>query len=596
MRRTSLSILLVSIGWIGCSSGRPGLSDGPFAPFAGIDGGNDAGCTGMSCSRDLRSVHDCHGNIVTECAMDQACGDGRCLPACEAAAVNEGSVGCTFAVPGPINPPVIRGSCYAFFVANNWTSPATLRFSYEGTERSLDGAVWVPVVENGLVTHTKLDGPVPPGGGAVIFVSEEDTGASQRVACPVGVKPILTKEPAIYGTGFGRAMSLTSDAPVSMYSMYPYGGASSYFPSATLLFPSTSFRNNYVLASAWGGKNDSWGRGELPNHSPDVPKSGMPTIQILAVEDETSIELLPRVDILGGNGVPATLRGHVASYTLQRGEIMQLTQDHELVGSVLQANKPVGVFGGHTALFVPGDVKAEDCQNNQITPVSAWGSEYAVLPAPRRSALVSQGRTDERDRSIVRLVGAANGTTLMYEPMRPPGAPTTLETGELARFYFDEPFVVRSQDAAHPFYVTVLMTGANASSNRIGDPEVAMVVPTDQWLDTYGFFSDYSYEFSSIFLTRRKEGGSFRDVTLDCAGVVDGWKPISADYEWTFVELTRSRKGQTYPGGTCSDGAHRIQSEAPFTMTVWGLAAYASYAYPGGTGLRPISDVNVPIR
>ena len=597
----SLVIAAVSVGWAGCSSDRIGWTPPPQEDFGTPDGGEsvDAGCTAVSCSRDLRSILDCDGKVVRTCSEDSACAKGECVDPCTAAAANEGSVGCSFAIPdsnryGGDG----RGSCNAFFVANNWTSPATLRVEFDGKEVPLDGAVWVPSVEGGVVKHTKLDGPVPAGGGAVVFVSNEETGAARWVSCPPGVKPIFDKERALNGkSGIGRVTFASSDVPVAMYSVYPYGGAKSAISSAMLLFPTSTFKKNYVTVSAWGGRSDGFGLGLLPG-SDNVSATGpFSTLQIVAIEDDTSISLRPKTDVVGGNGIPPTPRGQVASYKLRRGELLQLTQDQDLTGSVVESDKPVGLFGGHGCMAVPGDVSACDIDNSQVPPISAWGHEYAVLPAPNRPGLASQGDSKQRDPSVARIVGAVAGTKLVYEPNRPEGAPDTLEPGQLAAFFVHQPFVVRSQDSEHPFYVSVVMTGASASgAGSLGDPEVAMAVPTDQWLDSYVFFSDYMYQLSSVFVTRRKFDGAFHDVALDCTGALTGWKPISDDYEWTFVELSRYGRAQTYPGGTCTDGPHRIKSDGPFTMTVWGLDYYVSYAYPGGAGLRPISEAQVSVK
>ncbi|MDF2697933.1 MAG: hypothetical protein K0S65_6316, partial [Labilithrix sp.] len=323
---------------------------------------------------------------------------------------------------------------------------------------------------------------------------------------------------------------------------------------------------------------------------------GLPTLQIVAIEDGTFIELLPKVDILGGGGIAMTASRTVASYTLQRGEVLQLTQDKELTGSVLESSKPVGVFGGSTCMHVPADVVACDNDNSQIPPLSAWGNEYAVLPAPNRANLVSHGEQSERDPSVVRVVGASDGTELVYEPYRPEGAPDRLQSGELAAFFANGPFVMRSQDVAHSFLATTLMTGCNAAGSGMGDPETSLAVPTRQWLDDYVFFSDHTYPLSAAFVTRRKLNGTFHDVTLDCAGTLTNWKPITADYEWTYVEFTRFFEAQPYGDGKCTDGAHHIRSDGPFTLNVWGLGFAASYEYAGGTGLRPATELHVPVR
>jgi IgGFc binding protein len=600
MRRPLFILLfVVSAGWVGCSQDREEFGTDP-GPFGSPDGGTaDAApppeCTGPVCSPDLRSVLDCSGNVIKECSADTACGNGECIAPCDAAALNEGSLGCSFAVTPSVESGESRGSCAAVFVANNWTSPATLHISYKGEEKALDGAVWVPYVEDGVLKHKPLEGPIPPGGGAVVFVSQEtllDAVSNVRAPCPSGVKPILWRDPALYGTGTGTAVFATADVPVSMYSLYPYGGAKSFNPSGTVLLPTTSFRKNYMLLSSWGGRDDIFGQGVL---GPNRGQAGKPTVQIVAIEDDTSIDLLPKVSIAGGRGVPSYPANQVANIRLQRGEFLQLTQEGELTGSVLESNKPVGVFGGHSCMYVPSGVTACDSDNKQIPPLSAWGHEYAVLPAPDRVRLSGSRNDRSNELSVVRIVGAADGTELVYEPWKPDGAPTTLQSGELARFFIGTPFVVRSQDSAHPFYVATVMAGSEGSNAMLGDPETAMAIPTQQWLDEYGFFADYTYSRSAVFVTRRKANGVFHDVTLDCTGAISGWEPISDDYEWTYVELTRGQRSQTYPGGTCADGAHRIRSDVPFTMAVWGLSNAASYSYPGGMGLRRSTELELSV-
>ncbi len=601
MRRSLHCLLFVAAaGWAGCGSDRSSFTTRPeqFPAPADGDAGSDAAppeCSGLVCSRDLRSVRDCDGNVIKECPADTACGNGECIAPCAAASINEGSLGCSFAITAAVDGDVQRGGCAAFFVANDWTAPATVEVTYKGEKKSLDGALWVPIVEDGKVTHKKLEGPIPPGSGAVVFVSNEVTEGSPAIRCPAGVTPLFDRSLAIPTTGISSSVFATTDVPVSMYSIFPYGGANSMTPSATLLLPTTSFRKNYILMSSWGGKDDVFGRGVLTSVLGSQP--GKPTVQIVAVEDDTAVDLLPKVDIAGGGGVSKSPANVVANFRLQRGEVLQLIQSKELVGSILESSRPVGVFGGHTGMQLPVGLSYVDSENKQIPPLSAWGSEYAVLPAPDRARMAGTRADRSQDPSVIKMVGAADGTTLVYEPVQPVGAPSTIGSGELVRFFTNIPFVVRSQDRDHPFFVASAMTGtASLGSNQgLGDPETVMSVPTQQWLDSYRFFSDYTYERSAVFVTRRRTNGVFQDVTLDCAGALPDWEPITADYEWTYVELSRQLAPLTYPGGTCTDGAHHIRSDGPFTMTVWGLANWASYGYPGGMGLRTSTTFQLPV-
>ncbi len=110
------------------------------------------------------------------------------------------------------------------------------------------------------------------------------------------------------------------------------------------------------------------------------------------------------------------------------------------------------MWGGHYAMFVPDpSTRAADAAHQQIPPIKALGSEYV--------AVRYRERVPESNESVPwRLVGAVNGTTLSYEPGAPAGAPTALGQGQVAEFQSPGPFVVESQDSAHPFYMTAYMT------------------------------------------------------------------------------------------------------------------------------------------
>ena len=62
-----------------------------------------------------------------------------------------------------------------------------------------------------------------------------------------------------------------------------------------------------------------------------------------------------------------------------------------------------------------------------------------------------------------RIVASSDGTRLDYDPAVPPGAPTTMNAGDVATFSSGtgDAFVVRTQDSEHPIYVAAYMTGAD---------------------------------------------------------------------------------------------------------------------------------------
>jgi hypothetical protein len=386
---------------------------------------------------------------------------------------------------------------------------------------------------------------------------------------------------------------------VVAYDIFPYGGGQTALASATLLLPTTSWDTNYIGV-------DAFRKGTIADDA-------QPWLSIVAAEDDTTVTISPTAAIVGGPLVDPAPKGQPVTYKLARAQVLQLTQNEELIGSPIQSNKPIGVWGGATCLSIDVDKFACDAAHQQIPPIKELGSEYA--------AVRYRNRFDGMEEAPPwRLVGAADGTKLTYEPSKPAGSPDVLSIGQVAEFRAAGPFVVKSQDKDHPFYMSGHMTGceevnADGTDGR-GDPEFVNVVPTEQYLSSYVFFTDPTYPETNLVLVRKKTEGAFKDVHLDCAGVVGGWQPIdgAGQYQYARVDLVRHDFAKQ---GNCDNGRHEITSEAPFGLTVWawgtaetggeftwptdppsdvpGFYTQAvSYAYPGGAGLRPINTVVVP--
>ena len=227
-----------------------------------------------------------------------------------------------------------------------------------------------------------------------------------------------------------------------------------------------------------------------------------------------------------------------------------------------------------------------------------FGSEYVYARYRNRV-----DNTDET--SPTRITGAVDGTMLTYDPM-PMGAQAMVNKGESFEVRSSGPFVVKSQDDKHPFYVATYMTGGGAFANN-GDPEFVNVIPSGQYLSKYVFFTDPTYpETNLVFIRKKGADNAFHDVSLDCGGTVGGWKPVGSTgaYEWTLRDLVRHNfAGQN----GCDNGAHEAHSDGPFTLTVWGwgtaetggvgspgYSQFVSYAYRAGASVQSINSVIVP--
>src|SRR6185312_6623435 len=105
--------------------------------------------------------------------------------------------------------------------------------------------------------------------------------------------------------------------------------------------------------------------------------------------------------------------------------------------------------------------------------------------------------------------------------------------------------------------------GSPSGGRTLGDPDFVNMVPSDQFLDRYVFFTDYTFPETSLTVVRRKSLGGFKPVSLECGGEIRGWTPIGdgSEYEYAWVTLTSGYLPQKFPQGECGYGRHVAQSD-----------------------------------
>lgn len=557
----------------GSSSGTSGLSSSGF-------GGDASDDRNRVCSGDLQSVLRDDGTLVEKCAPDQGCSAGKCIAACDAAGAAKGSLGCDYVIATPAFHRSLLDPCFAVFVANAWGKDAKLTVSRAGVTYDVTqfGRIPQPGAAEASWPTVPATG-LPAGQVAVLFLSSDPAanhpiGGSMK--CPVA--PALPQSTALRTSGTGKAWHIVSDVPLTAYDILPYGGAKSYLPSAGLIFPTTAWGKNYYgivpRLGEGGGAGPQWGL-------------------IVAKDDGTKVDIVPNVALPGGGGVAPAPKNVLTSYTLNAGDFIQFHDTGDMSASVIAADKPVAFSGGNGYICYTGSSNTGggcDSAHQQVPPIAAMANEYAISPYATR-------RNDGQAESIkYRIVGAVDGTTLTYEPATP-GAPATLNAGQVVDFERNTAFIVKSQDDKHPFFLAQTMSGCQVTSGTkgdgcLGDDEYVNLVPPAQFLQKYIFFTDPSYKFTTVAVVRKKTAAGFKDVTIGCLGPLTGWKPIGAstEYEFTTAELVWAGAGK----GTCKNGGQVASSDGAFGVMVWGMDSYASYGYPAGGNIAPINAVVVP--
>ncbi len=536
------------------------------------------------CSEDGSAVLDCSGGVATQCDADELCDPARdvSVVGCDYASEVRGSDGCEFFATYMDNArsaldPTFNG-CFAAAVANTWRESVQVDANYMGVD--------IEIATFGRLISAAGDGQfelyddtvgLPPGRVLLLFLSGINGGPPDAAGCPIP-SAVPSGVVLAHQTGVGNAFELQADAPVSVYQFNPYGGGGASITGASLLLPSAAWGTEYLAINAHGA-----------SAPPDTIET-MPSMNIVAQANDTNVTVTPSAAIAGGGVVPAGAAGVPLQLTLQRGQHLQLSQMVELTGSTVTADKPVGFMAGHSCMFVPTPVSYCDHGEQMIPPAASLGSKYVgVMHRPRGN-----------EPGIFRVIGAIDGTQLTWSS--PVGGPATLDAGQVVEFSTATAFTVESQDTEHPFIFLSYMSGnqwapaGNAvADGRVGDADVVIGIPTDQYQRRTTFMTDPTFPEANLVVVRKPTDGVLHDVSLDCFGSLDGWTPVG-EFEWTRFDLTTG--GVSAPG--CAAGHQTLRSDGEFTVTVWGWGDLASgtgnvsYGFPAGMRIDEINKVTLP--
>ncbi len=273
--------------------------------------------------------------------------------------------------------------------------------------------------------------------------------------------------------------------------------------------------------------------------------------------------LLGVVATENNTNVSVTLPGNQpSSIQLNKGEVYQYYGDKDITGTLIEANKPVGAFGGNDCTYIPIGVQACDHIIEQFAPIDAWGKQfYAISLATRKKG------------DLFRMLAAYNNTTVHINDVEV----ATLQQGE----FFEE--ILPSDSyydirADQPIQLTQYSLGSDYDGVQ-SDPFMMMIPPYEQ------------YSGSTTFTTPATNiPVNYVNIVSPHGGVgkieIDGITIPAALYEQignsNFYGL-RMR---------ISVGAHNINGDnIPFGAFIYGFGNYDSYGYPAGAIFSPVLSV-----
>ncbi len=476
---------------------------------------------------------------------------------------------------------------------------------------------------------------------AVVIANAGDTDANVTISGPngfsqtavvpaAGLQTVLLQwVPALKGPEFNRpgvvpetslgrltesafvaqgAYKLTSDLPVTVWQFNPLTYAKPDMVSASndasLLLPTTAMTGEYRIFG-YSSKNEGTNWGTVPGGAAITATKDGTQVQVqlgpnCGYEDLSGAMPGLGTCVAAGPGVEAKRAGEIYTFTMNAGDVAQLVGAWSLVwgqknadisGSIVNASQPVQVIAFNAISQLPDEFVANaDHMEEVVLPGQVLGTKYVVAPpsAPN-GAVVGH---------VVRIYGNVDGTTLTYSGTTPPGAPTTINAGQVVQIpplgancstaadhcIITAPFIVEAQ-ADHPFAVNSFMVGGllqmpsmnTPTDPSRGDPAQTMMVAPDQFRKEYTFLApaDLVDSYANVIVP------SGAELTLDGALVTAAQEAIAGS-EWSIVRT---------PLDPAGGGVHKISTpdERGIGLQVAGFGNATAFYYPGGLNLELIA-------
>ncbi len=459
-----------------------------------------------------------------------------------------------------------------------------------GEDDALDDVDLPPTCADAAASHSGLgcefwavDLPNAPAGASmapddlpfVVALANPRTGSYAKIQVCIGGldEPIELVElvpgeaitlalPAMgiphHATGVGEvAYRIDSDSPIAVFQFNPLGGPASSTDASTLL-PVHRLREAYTAVTG----NGLW--------SADSFAFAGAFVSVVATENDTIVDVLPSWHNLAP--------GEIEGVRLDRGEVFTTisrsdnpfpqfpSEQAELSGTGIVANRPVAVFSGNVSTQEPVGTCCADHLEEQLPPHADWGTAYLAVPPPGASG-------ESEDAAAYRIVASADQTPLAYWPQAPEGAPTVVDAGQVVRFETNETFWVSSPDPGKPISLTQFLLSNRAMDGgaRPGDP--AMLALPDRT------------RFSTSHVAYAPEG--FAENFVSVVRVADS--PVAVDE--VHLVGTDWRHAATYAGVDyeyvslrVDAGLHEVRCDAACSVVAVGYGDAVSYGYVAAAG------------
>jgi RHS repeat-associated protein len=358
-----------------------------------------------------------------------------------------------------------------------------------------------------------------------------------------------------------KGIHVTSQNPVSISAL----DLQSYSTDGYLALPLPMLGTDYITL---GYKN--------------VFVSGIPTqygsdFAIVAPYDGTTVTITPSTETQGRKaGVPY-------SVILNQGRTYELVNDStlgaDLSGTVIHADKPVGVFSGHWCANI-GTAAACNELLEQLPPVDQWGNNFLALQFATRTSPY-----------VIHVVASQDNTNVSVNGQQV----STLNHGGIYEGFLKPPASITSDK---PVLVAQYAESAEVDSptSTNGDPTMVLLQPIT------GYQSSYHVEAPPDTLTGFDSNGgavpyTFKENYVNVSIPQSAASSLQMDGNPVDVSSFVPLNNTAFTAGSVAltPGAHSLSAGMPFGAIVYGFAVFDAYSYPGGISVDTVPGASLSL-
>lgn len=361
-------------------------------------------------------------------------------------------------------------------------------------------------------------------------------GGILRITLPSYIEAI--GDDSITNTG----VHIVSSAPITLYGLNRTTETTDGF----LALPYEALGDKYVILTARGrlGSSSIYGS----------------QFTALATEDNTTVTIIPSVS------TGSRIAWQPYNITLNQGQVYQLmdktSNEADLSGTILMADKPIAVFSGHRCAYVPVTYQACDYLLEQIPPTDSWGMEFSVFRLAGRAYGDTLRMITFTDNTEIRINGVLTFVLNKYQ---------------VAEMIMSQHSFIQSNA---PILVAQFANGSDFDG-LTGDPFMMLITPSEQLTNNARVvlpFPSFSYNYLNVIAPQEAVG----NITLDGFTIPSYYYSKIGTGNYYGVALT------------ITAAPHILESSYNFAAYAYGFSNFESYGYQVGCGTIKFTHTITP--